>query len=199
MDVARFFDAVDHALLKQMLVRKVRNDKVTALFSQIIDSYDTKPGKGLPLGNLTSQYFANFYLTGFDRWLTRTARPGKYLRYMDDMVVFGGHQDLKRVRNEIINYLYERLRLHLKSNDQINRTKKGMGFLGAVVYPGRLRLSRTAKKRIVRKFKARETAFQKELISEKDLAHDIQALWAGLYHTQSFGWRKNLALKGRVA
>ncbi|WP_321492093.1 RNA-directed DNA polymerase [uncultured Desulfobacter sp.] len=199
MDVARFFDTVDHAVLKKMLAGKIRDAKARALFSKIIDSYESVPGKGLPLGNLTSQYFANFYLTGFDHWIIQSTGAGRYLRYMDDMVVFADRLDLKKLSNEIEYYLDANLKLRLKPNHQINRTENGLGFLGAVVYPGRLRLSQAAKRRVSRKFKARETAFQKEIISEKDLAHGVQSLWAGLCHTQSRGWRKNLAVKSRIA
>jgi hypothetical protein len=199
MDVARFFDSIDHESLKNMLAAKIRDRRVLVLFSRIIDSFGIVPGKGLPLGNLTSQYFANFYLTGFDRWINQVVRPGKYLRYMDDMVVFGKHLDLIRFRDQIVTYLRSELRLGLKQSGQINRTEKGMGFLGAVVYPGYLRLSFRAKKRVRRQFKAKEKAFRKGLISESELANDVQSLWAGLCHTKSLGWRKNLAAGGRIA
>jgi len=88
LDVAKFFPSVDHTILKQLLRRKFKDPELLWLLDEIIDSIPG--GKGLPIGNYTSQYLANFYLTYFDHWLKEEKGIKYYLRYMDDMVILHG-------------------------------------------------------------------------------------------------------------
>ena len=66
LDIRKYFDSIDHQILFNSLRKMFKDNKLLSLFHRIIKTYETKPGKGLPIGNLTSQYFANFYLSGFD-------------------------------------------------------------------------------------------------------------------------------------
>ena len=84
--------------------------------------------KACPLGNLTSQYFANFYLTRFDHWIKQEKRARFYLRYMDDMLIIGNKAMLCQLRDDSRHYLDKALKLELKNGGQINRTDKGIGF-----------------------------------------------------------------------
>lgn len=92
-DIRKFFDNIDHLVLKQKLSKVIEDDRVLTLLYQIIDSFDVTPGKGLPLGNQTSQWFAIFYLDGFDRLIKEKLRIKYYSRYMDDCILI--YQDKK--------------------------------------------------------------------------------------------------------
>ncbi len=81
-------------------------------------SYCTAPGKGLPIGNLTSQYFGNAYLDEFDHWMKETRRVRHYLRYMDDMLCFGSLAEMKALREESEEWLQEHLSPSLEPSRQ---------------------------------------------------------------------------------
>lgn len=195
MDIVKFFDSIDHPCLKKKLAGKIKDRQVLDIFDKIIDSYHTGPGRGLPLGNLTSQCFANFYLAGFDQWMKNVIRSRFYLRYMDDMIVLGGRDELVRIREQCRDYLGTKLQLKIKTGGQINRTDRGIGFLGSVVYPGVIRLSTRAKKRVRSKIKRYEKDFIKGRISDLKLQQCVSGVWNGIEHSGSMGWRKNAAAK----
>lgn len=89
-DVQKFFYSIDHDILFDLLRRKVGDPNTLWLIDKIIDSFEIEPGKGLPLGNVTSQLFANIYLNELDQWVKHVLRRKYYLRYCDDFVILGG-------------------------------------------------------------------------------------------------------------
>lgn len=87
-DFRKYYDTIDHQILKLLLQRLFKDPKLLQIFNLIIDSYHVGPGKGLPIGNLTSQYFANYYLSGLDHYVKEELKLGEYVRYMDDFLLF---------------------------------------------------------------------------------------------------------------
>ena len=75
LDVRKYFDSIDHAVLKRFLSRLIKDKKTLRLLSGIIDSYGVRPGRGLPIGNLTSQFFANLYLSSLDHYILEQLKP----------------------------------------------------------------------------------------------------------------------------
>lgn len=109
MDVRKYFDSIDHAVLKERLRRFFGDAALLRLFDRIIDSYQTAPGKGLPIGSLTSQHFANFYLMPMDRMVKEELRL-PYVRYMDDFVCWADDRDvLKAGRKQVEQFAAESL------------------------------------------------------------------------------------------
>ncbi|MBI9104605.1 MAG: RNA-directed DNA polymerase [Spirochaetales bacterium] len=88
VDIRKYFDSIDHIILKNLLCRKFKDEKLLELLYRIIDSYETAPGKGLPIGNLTSQHMANFYLGRADHYIKEELGTRRYVRYMDDFVLW---------------------------------------------------------------------------------------------------------------
>lgn len=118
MDIHHFFESVDKECLKAMLEKVIRDKRFCNLLCKIIDSNE----KGLPLGFYTSQWFANFYLKKFDHFVKEELKAEHYIRYMDDMLIFGKNKKaLHRMRQEIEEYLLENLGLHLKNTWQVYR------------------------------------------------------------------------------
>jgi RNA-directed DNA polymerase len=100
-------------------------------------------GRGLPIGSLTSQHLANFYLGAFDRFVKEQARVPGYVRYMDDMVLWsedGG--ELRRLLPRCRDWLGEELGLELKPTPYLNRSRHGLDFLGCRVFPSHRTLNR---------------------------------------------------------
>lgn len=90
LDVAKYFDSIPHAVLLGEIARRWRDRRVVALWERIVRCYETAPGRGLPIGALTSQHLANFFLGAADRYVKETLRVPGYARYMDDMALWGG-------------------------------------------------------------------------------------------------------------
>ena len=97
LDVRKFFDSIHQATLKTQLARIIGDGKVLWLLYQIIDSYCTIPGRGVPIGNLTSQYFANHFLAELDHCIKEKLRIKAYVRYMDDFVLWHSEKQIYRL------------------------------------------------------------------------------------------------------
>jgi hypothetical protein len=193
MDVRKYFDSVSHSILGRMLARRFKDRGLLDLFGEIIRSYETTPGCGLPIGNLTSQHFANFYLGPLDRFVKEELGCRAYVRYMDDFVVWGmDGSELAEVRDRARSFLAERLSLELKSNSAINQTARGMDFLGYRLFPGRLRLARRSKVRFARKFRRYEQAHVCGQWTELHLQQRMQALLAFVVQADTWAYRRQV-------
>lgn len=130
MDIRHFYPNIDKSILKIMLKRVFKDDRLLDLLFKIIDSYPKE--KGVPIGSYLSQYFGNFYLFGLDHFIKERLKCKYYVRYMDDMVILSDSKDkLRYVLNQIQMYLACYLRLELKNNYQIFPTQvRGVDFVG---------------------------------------------------------------------
>jgi len=147
LDVRKYFNSVDHTILKNLLCKIIMDKKVLAIFNIIIDSDNRFSDKGIPIGNLTSQYFANYYLSGFDHFFKEQLHVRRYIRYMDDIVIFTENKnDMKSYYQQAVCYASEKLNLVLKP--QISGyVEAGAPFLGFLVKPGGIYLQKKTKKR----------------------------------------------------
>jgi RNA-directed DNA polymerase len=151
MDVRHYFETLPHAGLKERLRRLFADGKVLAMLEQIIRSYATEPGRGLPIGNLTSQHFANFYLGYLDRYVKETLKVKPYLRYMDDFVLWADSRaEVVALAADAERFVSHELDLQLKPV-VINRTTHGMDFLGFRLFPDRTKLTARNKQRFIRR------------------------------------------------
>ncbi len=160
-DVRQFFPSIDHAVLKEILAGKIHDADVMWLVDGVLESgigilsdeYEMAwfPGddllaavrpRGLPIGNLTSQFWANCYLNPFDHFVKRELRCRAYLRYVDDVLLFADdRQTLWAWHGQIVQRL-ALLRLTIHPGAQPRPAVEGFPFLGFVVYPTHRRLKR---------------------------------------------------------
>lgn len=184
LDVRKFFDHIDHHILKQQLLRLFKDKALLAHFDKIIDSYGVSTGCGLPIGNLTSQYFANHYLSDADHYLRECLKVKAYVRYMDDMVLW----DHDPLRLQAIGYAFEiyiKEMLHLELKPFVlNRTDHGLPFLGFMLYPGSVRLNGNSKKRFIRKLATYIRLQDEGWISERDFSQGVLALYGFISHAR---------------
>ena len=200
MDIRKYFDSVDKEVMLALLARKFKDAAVLDLFAQILASYETAPGRGLPIGNLTSQHFANVYLAPLDRFIKERLGRRAYVRYMDDFVVWGqSGVELRAVQREVAAFLAAELRLDLKANVAVNNTASGMDFLGYRIFPRELRLARRSKLRFARKFRRYERAWAEGRWSERQLQQRMQALVAFTLPARSRNWRMQVENRFGVA
>lgn len=128
MDVKKYFYSIDHDILKRLVRRKIRCKRTLSLLDIIIDSTDNP---GIPVGNLTSQLFANIYLSRLDHYIKEDLRAKYYVRYMDDMVILcGDKKKLWEILGAIKEFLWRELRLELNSKTQVFNVNRGIDFLG---------------------------------------------------------------------
>lgn len=156
LDMRKFFASIPHSVLKSQLRRLFKDPKLLIIFDAIIDSYPTENKRGLPIGNLTSQYFVNHYLNGLDHFTKEKLLCKAYVRYMDDLVIW--HFDKKELKNiyaKIQFFVENELLLSLKP-EILNQTKKGLPFLGYLIYPHHTRLKQQSKQRFIKKYQAIE-------------------------------------------
>ena len=156
-DIKKFFDSIDHEILKKILKKNIQDKEILNLIYETINSFNVKPNKGLPLGNYTSQLFSNIYMNEFDQYIKRKLRIKHYIRYCDDFIILdSSKENLEIILKDISRFLNERLDLKLhKEKIFINRISKGIDFLGHVVFPNHIILRTRTKKRIIKKFKKR--------------------------------------------
>lgn len=154
MDIHHFFDSVPHDILKRKLAKKIHDEKMIDLLFQIIDVTDS----GIPLGFYTSQWLSNWYLQELDHFIKEKLHAVHYIRYMDDMVIFGSNKKvLHQMRIAISQYLSDNLGLELKENWQVYRFSYGkdkgrdLDFMGFRFYRNRTVLRKSILFKAVRK------------------------------------------------
>lgn len=145
MDIHHFFDSVPHSILKEKLAKYIKDEQMLNLLFEIIDVTDS----GIPLGFYTSQWFSNWYLQELDHYIKEYLHAAHYIRYMDDMVIFGANKKvLHRMRKEIDEFLGCRFGLELKGNWQVflfdwRGRGRDLDFMGFRFYRNRTLLRRT--------------------------------------------------------
>lgn len=179
LDVAKYFDSIPQAVLLAEIGRRFRDRRVVALWTRIIAAYEKSPGRGLPIGALTSQHLANFYLGAVDRLAKETRRVPGYVRYMDDMALWADDKaNLAAAKREIERLLGGQLGLTLKSNWHLQPTARGMDFLGYRVRPAGSTLNRASRRRFVRRWQAGERRLAAGLLGEGAAQRSVLAMVA---------------------
>lgn len=178
LDVCKFFDSIHHEVLIAQLCRLFKDRELLVSFRNIIESYETQPLRGLPIGNLTSQYFANHYLSVADHYTKEQLQVPAMVRYMDDVLLFD--HDKEQLANHVRQYtcfVEGSLRLSLHP-PVLNMTVRGVPFLGYVVYPNGLRLNGRSKHRFRKKMTDLKKMLSVAEISQKEYADRATCLFA---------------------
>ena len=208
-DLRQFFPSIDHAILGETLARKIEDEEVRRLSELIIesgtgvlsDAYDMVyfPGddlfavnrpRGLPIGNLTSQFWANCYLNPFDHFVKRELRCQGYVRYVDDFVLFAEDKRQLWAWKEAIEARLARLRLTLHPGAAPKPVGEGISFLGFVVYPHRQRLKRRKGIHYGRKLRQLVAAYNDGALSFADLNASVRGWTNHVRFGNTVGLRK---------
>lgn len=192
LDVRKYFDSVPHDRLMELLRRRLKDRSLLDLVERILASYERRPGRGIPIGNLTSQHLANFYLAHGDHLVKDRLRLPGYVRYMDDMILFHhSREQLRRVRQEVERYVERDLLMQLKP-PVTGRTAAGVPFLGFLLTPAGILLTRRKRLAAVHRVTAaaHELAFGKW--TEGEYAGRLLPVFAHLSLARSLPFRQNL-------
>lgn len=183
-DVRKFFDSMSHEVLLNTLRIKINDPETCALVEIIVKSFETAMGKGLPLGNITSQLFANVYLNELDQFVKHTLRAKYYIRYCDDFVI------LETDREKLIEFICQinkflSQNLHLTLHPQkisLKKVRQGIDFLGYVVLPHHTVLRTKTKRRILKKIKRLKGNYSVGLVSGAIFDQTINSYLGMLAH-----------------
>lgn len=208
-DVQKYFSSVDQGVLIESISRRVRCEKTLMLIRQIIGSREDRSRpvyfrgddlftpverkKGIPIGNLTSQFFANVYLNGFDHYVKERLRCRYYIRYVDDWVVFDNNKGrLEDVKVRMEEYL-ENLRLRLHPNKcRVYRVDEGIRFLGYRIFPTHRLLPKDNLLRMRRRLKALSIAFKEGQINLGGIRQSIMSWIGHAAHADTYRLRSRL-------
>lgn len=153
IDIHKYYDSINHRILLELLGKLFKDKELLFFFSNLIDTYEVTPGRGIPIGNLLSQYFANMYMAVLDHEIKDRLRVNGYIRYMDDCLIFSDEKTvLIDLEIKIKEFLMCRLDLNINP-PQLNKCVYGIPFLGYRVYPDGLKLSLKAKRRFCKGIK----------------------------------------------
>lgn len=193
-DIRKFFASVDHNILTSLIKEKVKNEDVIWLIEGIIKSFSSMPNNGLPLGNITSQLFANVYLNELDRFIKHKLNLRCYIRYCDDFVILSDNRKyLENIIPELSVFLNKGLKLSLHYDKIIIRKHhQGIDFLGYVVFPYHRILRTKTRKRMLRKMERRTGELKEAGISEKSFNQTLQSYLGVLKHCNSYKIKQKL-------
>lgn len=198
LDVRKYFDTVDHAVLKLQLRRIFKDKALLTVFDAIIDSYQTEECHGLPIGNLTSQYFANHYLSCCDHYIKETLRVPEYVRYMDDMLLFADdYYVLQHCVNEVISYVDKNLHLRLKPPVLVS-TAVGVPFLGYHLKKFRIVLTGRSRRRFAQRLSLYGKLLDNGTWTEQQYHEHITPLLAFTHHAYAKRWRRQVVESRRA-
>jgi RNA-directed DNA polymerase len=212
-DIKKYFPSIDHEILKNLIRSKIKDPDVLWLIDLIIDSsnpqepvIDYFPGddlltpakhrRGLPIGNLTSQFFANVYLNGFDHFVKEQLGCRFYFRYVDDTVVVDSDKNyLWEVRDEMKKFL-EPLRLKLHPHKQhVRPVTQGLKFLGQVIYPDRRLLPKSNIRRFMRRMKKFQHLYAEHKMEFAPINHSFQSWLGHAKQANTYALRRGLIAK----
>lgn len=206
-DIKQYFPSIDHAILKQLIRRKIKCPETLWLIDKIIDNSNPQypvnehfPGddlltplerrRGLPIGNLTSQTFANFYLSFFDHFVKEDLKIQKYLRYVDDFALFADDlETLQNARLRLEAYLATlRLKIHpIKS--QISATYHGTNFVGYRVFPHHIRIRSTNLHQARKRLRRQLLSYHHQQLTQQALQMSLTSWFAHLSHANTWQFR----------
>jgi retron-type reverse transcriptase len=191
-DVEKYFPSMDHLVLKEKFRRKIKCPETLWLMDLILDnSNEQEPTlhyfagdtlltplerrRGLPIGNLTSQFYANVYLSDLDHVLAARYGGRRYLRYVDDIALFSDDAEELAEARDNLNELLEsaRLRLH-PIKTQITETRAGVNFLGFRVFPDHIRLRQENLRRARRRMRQLQSDYRNGVVSLDNVKQSLQ-------------------------
>jgi retron-type reverse transcriptase len=192
-DIRNYFASVDQSILFGLIERKIKDQRLLVVIKQIIESFEKDPaaaGKGMPLGNLTSQLFANLYLNPLDHFITETLGCHHYIRYTDDFVVFGdSKKDLNDKKSRIEAFLSD-YQLTLNPNkSRVHRVEDGVVFLGYRIFSNRRLLCQANVRRTKYRLKKLQALYRKGSITLNRLMASLHSWNAHASHADSYRLR----------
>lgn len=201
LDIAKYFYRIDHEILMKILSRHIKDELILRDLYKLINCEDTAFGlpagvqpelckqedwlynRGMPIGNLTSQMFANIYLNELDQFCKHDLHIRYYIRYMDDIIILWPDKDeLHQIKGEIERFLDEELHLELNKKTCIRPAWLPVAFVGAQITPQKIRIRRSTRKRMFRRIKFIKGLFEAGEITFAKVNNTMQSYFGLIEH-----------------
>lgn len=211
LDISKYFYRIDHDVLMGILKRKIHDDDMIFLLDKIVNSSETNfglpPGKspgevkrsdrvsekGMPVGNLSSQMFANLYLNELDQYCKRTLGIHFYVRYMDDVIIL--HQDkdqLHEWKRIIDTFLKEKLQLDLNEKTCIRPITLGVEFCGYKIWNTHIKLRKSTALKMKRNLKKLQKEYAAGEVTVEEAKQTISSYLGILKHCDSYSLKRTI-------
>jgi len=183
-DISKFFDSIDQRVLQGLIQRKISDPELLWLLEKILSSFEKQHGKGIPLGNVTSQLFSNIYLNELDQFVKHALKQKYYLRYCDDFIMLSESKvELERLIPKIQEFLQNNLMLTLHPRKIcLRKLSQGIDFLGYVALPHHRVLRTRTKRRMFKKIERRLIEHKNKGISKQAIERMVQSYIGILSH-----------------
>lgn len=179
-DIKHYFDTVDHKVMLNLIKKKIKDEKALWVAQKILENHKCKIlNKGMPIGNLTSQLFANIYLNGLDHFIKEELKAKYYIRYMDDFVILHRNKGiLKAYKNKISEFLKTvKLELHAEKS-KVFSLHRGVNFLGFRVFYHHKLLKKSNILILERRLQNFEKLYRKHKISSEKILESVEGWFA---------------------
>jgi len=194
-DIRRYFDSVNHEILLNMIQYKVEDKRIIWLIKTILKNHKTLiTDRGMPLGNLTSQFFANVYLHELDLFVKHKLKAEYYIRYVDDFVILHRNRRvLEKWKNEIDGFLKEKLKIELHpEKSRIIPLKRGITFLGFRIFPKYRLLKKSNTIRIWKRLDKFKQKYEKGEMNRAEVVKSLEGWLAYAGFANSYNLRKKV-------
>ncbi len=193
-DIKHYFDSVDHGVMMRTIGRRIQDEKVLCLINKILDNHYCKiPGKGMPIGNLTSQFFANVYLSELDYFIKHGLKIKYYIRYVDDFVILHESKEtLEFCKLQISDFLKSiKLELHPQKSKVIP-LHKGVNLLGFRVFYNYKLPKKSNIRRMEHKINSFASMYRKGTMSKEEILEKTKGWEAYAAHGDTYKLRKRM-------
>jgi len=194
-DIRHYFETVDHNILISILKTKIKDKHVLHLIETILNNYNAKdPGKGMPLGNLTSQFFANVFLNELDQYVKHKLKAKYYLRYVDDFVILHPSKKiLAKLKEKIERFLKKELMLSLHPDkSKIIALSKGISFLGFRIFYHHKLIRKKNQRKFNNRFEEIKRLFKDKEIDRDMIIKIIEGWFAYASLANTYKYRKHI-------
>lgn len=192
LDVRKYFYSIDRDILKRILRKKIHDKRFLQLLDKIIDS-SPEGSRGIPLGNISSQDFANIYLNELDQYAKHYLGLRYYVRYMDDVVaVVPSREQAKETLAALTKFLNERLNLETNQKSQVFPIKQGVNAYGFKIKTTHIQLRDSSKKAMKRRIKRMDEKLQAGEITEHEINQAVDSWLGHARHSNSYNLAKSI-------
>ncbi len=195
-DIKHYFENVDHAILMAILKKKIKDDNLLWLIKRIIDNHKTDvKGKGMPLGNLTSQFFANVYLNELDQFVKHKLRDKYYIRYVDFVILNNTRKILNEYIEQVSGFLKTKLNLELHPDkSKIVELGSGIGLLGFKIFYHHKLIKRKNVNKFNRTFNKLKELYGTGIVDRDKAIECFEGWLAYISHANTYKYRRHLIL-----
>ncbi|MBU1202394.1 MAG: helix-turn-helix domain-containing protein [Nanoarchaeota archaeon] len=194
-DIKHYFDTVDHKILLSTIKKRIKNKNLLLLIEKILQNHKTaKKGKGMPLGNLTSQLFANIYLNKLDQYVKHILKIKYYIRYVDDFIILENSiNKLQYYKQQIDTFLKEILLLELHPDkSKILQLENGANFLGFRIFYNHKLIRKKNLKKFERNFKQLKKDYDLEIVDREKVIERFEGWIEYTRHADTYKYRRHL-------